>query len=45
LAPFVALIAVMVLMAGALLTPIGLAPWPYIYRTLTADQGSATKIT
>jgi len=44
LAPFITLIAVMVLIAGALLTPIGLAPWPHIYRTLTADQGSATKV-
>jgi len=40
LAPFIALIAFMVLIAGALLTPIGLAPWPYIYRTLTVDKGS-----
>jgi len=44
LAPFIALIAFMVLIAGALLTPIGLAPWPYIYRTLTADKGPATKV-
>ena len=40
LAPFIALIGLMVLVAGALLTPIGLAPWPYIYRTLKANQGS-----
>jgi hypothetical protein len=40
LAPFIALFGLMVLIAGALLTPIGLAPWPYIYRTLKADQGS-----
>jgi hypothetical protein len=37
LAPFIALIALMVVVAAALLTPIGLAPWPHIYRTLTAD--------
>ncbi len=45
LAPFIALISVMVLIAGALLTPIGLAPWPYIYRTLIADKGSPTEVT
>jgi hypothetical protein len=40
LAPFIALFGLMVLIAGALLTPISVAPWPYIYRTLTADHGS-----
>lgn len=45
LAPFIALIAFMVLIAGSLLTPIGLAPWPYIYRTLTADKGPPIKVT
>ncbi|HEY1447290.1 MAG TPA: hypothetical protein VGF33_02020 [Caulobacteraceae bacterium] len=40
LAPFIALIGLMVLVAGALLTPISVAPWPYIYRTLKADQGA-----
>jgi hypothetical protein len=42
LAPFIALIGLMVLIAGALLTPIGLAPWPYIYRTLKAEERSTT---
>jgi hypothetical protein len=40
LAPFIALFGLMVLIAGALLTPISVAPWPYIYRTLTVDHGS-----
>jgi hypothetical protein len=38
LAPFIALIGLMVLLAGALLTPIGLAPWPHIYRALQDDH-------
>jgi hypothetical protein len=41
LAPFIALIGLMVLLAGALLTPIGLAPWPHIYRLLQGE--TATK--
>jgi hypothetical protein len=38
LAPFIALIGLMVLLAAALLTPIGLAPWPHIYRVLQDDR-------
>ena len=42
LAPFIALIGLMVLIAGALLTPIGLAPWPHIYRALKGDEVAPT---
>jgi hypothetical protein len=38
LAPFVSLISLMVLLAGALLTPIGVAPWPHIYQDLLGEQ-------
>lgn len=42
LAPFIALIAGMVVLAAALLTPIGLAPWPQIYRILTNGGSTAS---
>lgn len=42
LAPFIALIAGMVVLAAAILTPIGLAPWPQIYRTLNGEGSSAS---
>jgi hypothetical protein len=36
LAPYFALMGLVALVAGALITPIAFAPWPYIYRSLTA---------
>ncbi|HEY2483101.1 MAG TPA: hypothetical protein VGI30_13025 [Caulobacteraceae bacterium] len=45
LAPFIALIGLMVLIAGALLTPIGLAPWPHIYRALENDHATPKTVT
>jgi hypothetical protein len=33
------MMGVVTLVVGALITPIGLAPWPKIYRTLSAGDG------
>ncbi|HEY5288725.1 MAG TPA: hypothetical protein VIJ59_01700 [Caulobacteraceae bacterium] len=45
LAPIVALISVLMIIGGAILTPIFLAPWAHIYRCLaiaSAEQASAS---
>lgn len=42
LAPFIALIAGMFVLAAALLTPIGLAPWPHIYRVMSSGRSPAS---
>jgi len=42
LAPFIALISGMVVLAAAILTPIGLAPWPQIYRALNGEGAPAS---
>jgi hypothetical protein len=40
LAPFIALMGLAALVAGALVTPIALAPWPHIYRSLMTPAES-----
>jgi hypothetical protein len=43
LAPYFTLAGVVSLLAGALVTPIALAPWPHIYRTVSAEAEVAAE--